>query len=376
MNRILAIAEKELLHITRDRRVLAVVLLLPLIQLFLFSYALSFDVRNVPTMVIDQDRTPASRAIIASFEQSGFFSVTRIGSTTGDIEPAMRSGDIRSAIVVGPGFGDDVAGGKAGQIGVFIDGSEPNSAQLGQTYASAITRLQSAAFGQVGAERLGLSVKRIGGLQPQVRLWYNPDARSAVFLVPGLIVVIITIVTVQQTATTLVREEDQGTLEQLLVSPLRRYELVVGKLLPWAGLAAVDIVVITAIALFVLAIPFRGDAILFAIASAFFVVSCLAFGLLISSRASSVEVANETAVLVAFLPAFMLSGFVFPIANMPVVIQWLSYLFPARYMMTISRGVFLKGAGWAALWPEVASLVVYAVVALVLASVSYRRKMS
>jgi ABC-2 type transport system permease protein len=374
VNRILAIAQKEFLHIIRDKRNLAFVLIMPIFMLVLFAYALSFDVRNVPTVTLDMDNSAQSRLYLASISHSSFFQVVGSVPDMQAADSAFQKGQARVVVMVRQGFGNTVVSGGKGEVSVLLDGSEPNSAQLGQAYANALSRQ----FGQrvtiAGLERLGASPGQFGSLQPHLRLWYNPEANSSWYLVPGLIVVIIMIIAVQQTATTLVREEDAGTLEQLLVSPLHRMELVVGKVVPWILIVALDTVLISVAAVFVFGIPFLGSLWLFAGAAALFVLCCLALGIFISSRATSVEVANQTALLVSFLPAFMLSGFVFPLANIPFFLQWISYLFPARYMIVIVRTLFLKGGGWDVLWPQYAMLTAYAVIALVLASVSYRRK--
>ena len=374
MNRILAIAQKEFLHIIRDKRNLAFVLVMPIFMLLLFAYALSFDVRNVPTITLDMDHTAQSRLYLDSISHSSFFQVVGSVPSPEAADAAFQKGQARVVVMVRKGFGDTIVSGGKGEVSVLLDGSEPNSAQLGQSYANALSRQYGQRVTMAGLERLGAQPGQFGSLQPHLRLWYNPEATSSWYLVPGLIVVIIMIIAVQQTATTLVREEDQGTLEQLLVSELHRMELVVGKVAPWIVIVALDTVFISLASVFVFGIPFLGSVWLFALASALFVLCCLALGIFISSRSTSVEVANQTALLVSFLPAFMLSGFVFPLANIPAFLQWISYLFPARYMIVIVRTLFLKGGGWDVLWPQYAMLTAYAVIALVLASVSYRRK--
>jgi ABC-2 type transport system permease protein len=213
-------------------------------------------------------------------------------------------------------------------------------------------------------------------LEPRVRTWYNPERRSSDFLIPGLMVVIIAIVTVQQTAVTLVRERDLGTQEQLEVSPMRRIELMVGKLLPWTLIAFLDVVMITLLGRALFGIPLRGQPVALALGAALFVFASLGMGLLISAIAPSMDTANIIALLIAFLPSFLLSGFAFDLAQVPIVLQWLAYAFPAQYMVTISRAVFLKGAGVADLWPEFAALAAYAAVMLGISSLLYGRRSS
>ena len=374
LRRITAVARKEFIHISRDWRILVSVLLMPVIQLLLFSYAISFDVKNVPTIVLDQDRSAASREFLAHFQRSDFFRVVAYVANDADIDGYIARSEARIAIVVPPGFGRDVARDGRPAVQILVDGSEPNSAQLGQTYATALTQTLSQRLTVTWARRRGLDTSAAGQLQPRVRTWYNPERRSADFLIPGLMVVIIMIVTIQQTAVSLVREKDQGTFEQLAVSPIRRGELMLGKVAPWVALGLIDVVVITLVGVLVFGVPLRGSVLTLALAAFLFVMCCLSLGLIISARAPSLETANFLGLMVAFLPGFMLSGFAFPLNSIPVVLQWVSYLFPARYMTVITRAVFLKGADLSVLGPEVTALAVYAVAGITVASLLWSRR--
>jgi ABC-2 type transport system permease protein len=374
LRRIVAVARKEFIHISRDWRILVSVLLMPVIQLLLFSYAISFDVKNVPTVVMDQDRTAASRELLAHFQQSDFFRVVAHVASGAEIDGYIARSQARVAIVVPPGFGRELAAGGKPALQVLVDGSEPNSAQLGQTYAAALTQTMSQRITVEWARHRGLDTSAAGQLQPRIRTWYNPERRSADFLIPGLMVVIIMIVTIQQTAVTLVREKDQGTFEQLAVSPIRRGELMLGKVAPWVALGLIDVVVITLVGVLVFGIPLRGDVLTLALASFLFILCCLSLGLIVSARAPSLEAANFLGLMLAFLPGFMLSGFAFPLNSIPVPLQWASYLFPARYMTVIARAVFLKGAGLAVLMPEMLALTAYATVGLTVASLLWARR--
>ncbi len=374
MRRIYAIARKEFIHIVRDPRTMIAVLIMPLLQLFLFSYAVSFDVKDLPTALLDQDHTAVSRQYVDALKQSNYFVVNQNLTSSSEIDGIFDKNQARVVVVIGPGFGDSVAAGRPGAVQILIDGSEPNSAQLGQAYANGLSQIWGAKTAIAQAEASGFNLSQAGGLTARTRIWYNPEGKSASYLVPGLIVLLITVMTVQQTANTLVSEKEQGTYEQLVVSPIRRIELMIGKVMPWAVMAALNVITVSAIGLLVFQIPFRGSVLLFALASFLFVLCVLGLGLVISARASSTEVANQLAMIVSFLPAFMLSGFVFPLANIPPVLQGLSYLFPARYMTVVSRTVFLKGGGWDVLWPQIAALAVYAVVIITLSSLLYRER--
>ncbi len=224
------------------------------------------------------------------------------------------------------------------------------------------------------AEKQGIDLSAAGGLDPRVRTWFNPDRQSSIFLIPGLVAVILMIVCVQQTAVTVVRERDLHTAEQMVVSPVTHTELIVGKLLPWTILAFFDMGMVIAVGMLVFGVPLRGSVVLLLVASLLFVFASLAMGVIVSTIAPSMETANVMALMLAFLPGLLLSGLAFPLASIPVVLQWVSSVFPARYMVDISRGVFLKGAGFSDEWPQLGSLALYTVVALFLAVRLYARK--
>ncbi|MDO9557710.1 MAG: ABC transporter permease [Coriobacteriia bacterium] len=376
LRRVIAITRKEFIHIRRDPRTLMSVLLMPVIQLLLFSYAISFDVGNVPTVILDQDRTTASREYLAAFEHSEFFRVVDHIESDTEADNAFDTSQAKVALIIRPGFADAIAEGHKAEVAILIDGSEPNSAQLGRAYAVALSSTEDRHVLVSWAENQGLDMSAVGGLSPQIRTWYNPDRRSADFLIPGLMVVIIMIVTIQQTAVSLVKERDQGTFEQLTVSPIRRAELMVGKVLPWVLLAFVETAVIVAVGVLLFGVPLRGSVLALALGSVLFVFSSLAIGLLISVRASSVEVANMAGLLISFLPGFMLSGFAFPLESIPPALQFISYLFPGRYMMVIARSVFLKGADVATVLPQLIALGLYTLVSLTIASLAYSRRLS
>ncbi|MDR1711292.1 MAG: ABC transporter permease [Propionibacteriaceae bacterium] len=374
LGRMGAVVAKEFKHLGRDPRMLAAVILLPIMQLLLFAYALSFDVDQVPTVVIDMDKTQTSQQYAGRYEQSVFFNVVRHGETMDDADVSFQRGVARVAVIIPAGFEHQIKSGAQAEVAVLVDGSEPNSARVGQLYSVALNQLFSAELTREWAERQGLDLSAVSGMEPRVRTWYNPNRRSSDFLIPGLMVVILAIVTIQQTAVTLVRERTLGTQEQLEVSPMRQVELMLGKIIPWALLAFVDVVVIIAIGVFGMGVPLRGSIPMLALGATLFILSSLGFGLAISAVAPTEDTANIGALMLAFLPSFLLSGFVFPLGQMPEVVQWISYVFPARYMMSLSRGVFLKGAGFAELWPELAALAVTSFILIAIATVLYARK--
>lgn len=374
MRRILAIARKEFIHIMRDKRTLGVILIMPLLQLFLYAYALSFDVKQLPTATLDLDRSAYSRQYIDALSQSNYFTVNNGLTSYAQVDQALESNADKVVVVVAPGFGNAIAAGRAGSVQVLVDGSDANSAQIGSAYAGALSRIFGAKAAVSQLEAKGYSTSSASGLSSATRTWYNPEGRSAAYFVPGLIVVLVTMVTVLQTANTLVKEKENGTYEQLVVSPIKKIELMVGKIAPWAVIGALDIVVIAIVGILVFQIPFRGSVAIFAVASLLYVICTLGLGLIVSARATSVDSANQLAALVSFLPTFMLSGFVFPISSLPAALQWLSYLFPARYFMVIVRTVFLKGGSLAVLWPQLAGLLIFAIAIVALAASLYRER--
>ena len=374
LDRVLAIVVKEFRHLLRDPRVLATVLLLPVAQMLLFAYAISFDVRNVPTIVIDQDHTPASRAYLQSYSAGGFFQVRGEAAGIGDVDGIFRRGEARVVVVVPAGFERAITSGGKADVDVLVDGSDPNAARMGQAYALALNRLYGQQVAAAWAERQGLDLSAAGGLDPRVRTWFNPDRQSSIFLIPGLVAVILMIVCVQQTAVTVVRERDLHTAEQMVVSPVTHTELIVGKLLPWTILAFFDMGLVVAVGMWVFGLPLRGSVALLLVASLLFVFASLSIGVIVSTIAPSMETANVMALMLAFLPGLLLSGLAFPLESIPVVLQWVSSVFPARYMVDISRGVFLKGDGFADEWRQLGSLALYTVIVLFLAVRLYARK--
>jgi ABC-2 type transport system permease protein len=374
MNRILAIARKEFIHITRDRRMLGVILIMPLFQLFLYSYALSFDVKQLPTAVLDLDHSTYSRQYVNALEQSNYFVVDNRLTSYSQVDPTFESNADKIVVVVSNGFGNNLAAGRPGAVQVLVDGSDSNAAQLGQAYSSALSRIYGAKVVVSQLEAKGYSATNAAGLTTSLRTWYNPEGRSAAYFVPGLIVVLVTMVTVLQTANTLVKEKEQGTYEQLIVSPIRKIELMVGKIAPWALIGALDVIIISLVGILIFRIPFRGSALLLAVASLLYVICTLGLGLIVSARASSVDTANQLAALISFLPTFMLSGFVFPLSSLPWLLQVLSYLFPARYFMVITRTIFLKGGGLNVLWPQMLALCIFAVLIILFSASLYRER--
>ncbi|MDR1791454.1 MAG: ABC transporter permease [Propionibacteriaceae bacterium] len=375
LNRILAITGKEFLHLWRDPRMLAAVLLMPVLMLLLFAYAISFDIRNVPTGIVDMDNTPTSREYAQAFDASDLFNVSYRADTISGVDAVIDEGRVSIVLVIPKGFGKDLLAGLTAEVGVYVDGSEPNSGRVSRAAALALTTQYNRELAVRWADLNGVDISAVGGLEPLMRTWYNPELKSSDYLIPGLLVVIMMIVTVQQTSVSLVRERAQGTQDQITVSATRPTELLLGKLLPWSILALTEVGIITLVSKWLFNIPLRGNLFAFALGTFIFVVCGLALGMLISSFCNTLESANMMAIVVAFLPSFLLSGFVFALEQLPEWIQWLSCALPVRFMVELTRDVFLKGAGFAEVLPEMSFMLIFAVLAITLAAHFYRRRL-
>jgi len=355
--RIREIIKKEFRQALREPRMRVVLFLPPLIQLLIFGYAVNLDVENIRMAWMDQDRTPASRDLLAAFESSKHFQVTATPSREQEVQQLLDQGKVQAVVRVLPGFARGIQRGQTTAAQILVDGANSNTASLVSSYAAQI----------------------IGGysghaMNPRSRVWFNPDLRSRNYFVPGVVVNIIMFVTLMLTALAIVREKEIGTMEQLMVTPIRPIELMIGKTLPFAVVGLIDLIVVTSAALLVFRIPFRGNALLLLGSAILFLLTSLGAGLFLSTISQT----QQQAMMSTFFfstPAFMLSGFAFPIHNMPVAVQWLTYLNPLRYFMEIVRGIFLKGTGIEVLWPQILSLAVYGVVVMGFSALRFRKRL-
>jgi drug efflux transport system permease protein len=369
MRKAAAVARKEFRQIVRDRRTLMILLFVPLFFLLLFGYALNWDIRHVRLAVEDRDRTPESRSIVSAFVNSGYFDLV---GTTDDrgITPLMNSNDVRAVIVIPSGLGRDLQRGRRVPVQVLINGDNANTATTVMGYALTILHNESAKY----AGRLSFAGAGQPLLSVEPRVWYNPELRSTLFLVPGLIAYIAMISAAISTALSIVREKERGTMEQVRMAPLDASSFVVGKTIPYfiVALASAMGIVLASMVLFDL--PMRGSWLLLTLSVSLFLVGALALGLFVSSVADSQQVAFQLAALVSFLPTMLLSGFVFPIASMPAFLRAVTYAVPARYFLVALRAIVLKGAGLDVYWVDLVALVIFAAIMLALASVRLRRQ--
>ncbi len=361
--RIIPIMKKEAIHIWRDPRSLYMALGLPMVLLILFGYAITMDVRHVEVGIIDQDGTALSRNFISRVRASDYFNLRYLASNDTETERLLNEGFVKVFIVIPPDFSRDLAKGKDTAFQLLVDGSNNNRALVSLGYVSRLIQI-------FATDVLTEKMRRQGGLygggfpmiDPRIRVWYNPELRSANFIVPGLIAVVMTVMTTLLTSLTVAREWENGTMEQLIAGPARSHEIVIGKMLPYflLGLAQVALVVLAGTLIF--KVPLKGNLFVLFVVSAIFLFCGLGIGLLLSIVTRSQQLAYMFSILTTLLPSYLLSGFIFPIKSMPKVIQWISALVPARYFLTTLRGIFLKGYGFGSIWLEISSLSVLSII--------------
>jgi ABC-2 type transport system permease protein len=357
--RLKAVTKKELLHIVRDPRSLALALALPLVMLLLFGYALTLDVDRIPTYIYDQDRTPQSRELIDQFRGSRYFQIREAISSYQAADRGIDKSTVLISVVVPRYYARHLLAGDAADVQLLIDGSDSNTASIALGYADAVVQsyaaqLRSNAQIQLGGQSLRVPV------EPRIRVWYNSDLKSRNFIVPGLIAVTMMIIASMLSSLTIAREWENGTMEQLLSTPVRPAELVLGKLLAYFALGITDMFICIIVGVFIFQVPFRGNVWFLFFTSCLFLFGALSWGIFLSATARSQLLAFQMGMLSSFLPGYLLSGFIYSIHNMPRIIQLVSYLVPARYFVSILNGVFLKGVGFRMLWLEVLMLAIYA----------------
>lgn len=364
--RLRAVARKEALQLRRDRRSLVLAFVLPLLLLVFFGYAISFDVRHLALGVIDQDRSAASRALLETFEASGYFEIVARLEDPAEVERLFARRVVQIVLVIPPSWQAKLGGAAAAPVQVLLDGSDANTASIALGYAQAVAR-SAAAQGGVGPGAPRLEVAS--------RVLYNESLSSRNMIVPGLIAVIMMIIAAMLTSLTIAREWERGTMEQLAATPVGRLEVVVGKLLPYLGIGLIDTVVCSALGVWLFEVPFRGKIWLLGGLSLLFLSGALGLGLFISAATRSQMLSTQVSMLATFLPGFLLSGFMFPIENMPLPMQAITYLLPARYFLEVTRGIFLKGVGLEVLGAQAGLMVLFAVVGLLLAAKSFRKEL-
>jgi ABC-2 type transport system permease protein len=368
VNRAWAVAIKEMRQIWRDRRTVFVLVLLPGFFLFLYGYALNFDIRHVALGVQDRDGTPESRQVVASLVRSTYFDRVSTVVSEADVTAQLDRDTVRAVLVIPEGFAQAIRGGEVASVQLVINGDNANTATTVLGYANAVLRQASVSMAGRGAAAEAVFL----GVEP--RVWYNPELRSTLFLVPGLIAYISMITAVVSTALSIVREKENGTMEQVRMAPISTTSFIVGKTLPYLVLAQLSAMLVIGAAMMFFDLPMNGNWASLFVVVAVFLVGALGTGILVSTIADTQQVAFQAGALVAFLPTFILSGFIFPIASMPIVLQYITTIVPARYFLVALRGIVLKGLPLEALWQPIAALAVYAFFALGLSSLRLARR--
>jgi ABC-2 type transport system permease protein len=372
LSRIAHVVWKELVQMRRDRRMFGLVMMMPLLELMIFGYVVATDVDHISLAVCDYSQTAQSRAYVEHLEQSRYFRIRAACSRVGDIDHLLDRGTVRVAIVIPPDFADRLARGGPAQVMAAVDGTNSNTAMIAVSY------LEQATVGQAvdvvdpggGGEAL-ITTPPLVTAEP--RVWFNPELRSVKFMVPGIVCVLLMESLVILTAIAIVKEKERGTIEQILVSPIRRYEFIIGKAVPFIGLGYINVTIVILFGTYWFDVAISGSVWLLFALTGLFILTCLGMGLVVSAISNTQQQASMAGQFV-ILPNMFFSGFMFPIASMPPVVQKLTYVIPLRYYIAIVRGIFLKGVGWAELRDEAAILLVYGIIILALATAFFRKQ--
>jgi len=363
-----AIMQRELIDVLRDRRSLFLTFLYPITMLIMYGYGIRYDVDNVQLTVLDRSETPASRALIQDLTSSGYFRLIRFAATERDVEHDLTTDTSRAAVIIPYDFADRLRVDKPTAVQVLIDGSDANTATIAQGYALAIVNGYE-------AKRRGTAMTTRPPIEVQSRVWYNPELKSVNFIVPGVIAVIMMIVGAILTALSIVKEKERGTLEQILTSPIRPVEMIIGKIVPYVIIALIDLGIIVAAGALLFHVPMKGSLPQFALFSILYLVCALGVGVFVSTVADTMQNAMIFAIFLSLMPSVLLSGFVFPIEYMPTAVQVVTYFFPGRYFVNAIRGIYLKGVGLSVLWPDAVLLSLFGIAIVGLSTLRFRDRL-
>ncbi|MFC1669372.1 ABC transporter permease [Spirochaetota bacterium] len=363
--RILTLADKEWIQIRRDSRSLILSIILPVLLILLFGYAITVDVTNVQLAILDNDKSNFSRKYIEKFAHTEYLTIRKYVNSYKEIDKLINSNEIVIAIVIPIDFTKRFKAGKISEVQVLVDGSDSTTATISLGYIKAITydfnrEIQENELKQIGISKLRLPI------DVRTRIWYNSELKSKNFIIPGLAILILAIISALITSLTISKEWERGTMETLITTPVRKYEVIFGKLLPYLFIGIFDVIASFSIGFFVFNVPFAGSFVEMCIISMLFLVGTSGLGMLISSATRSQVLSVQFAMVITFLPTFLLSGFIFPIRNMPIVVQGITYLIPARYMMVVVKGIALKGIGYQMLWTQIIFLLIFAIIVIFL----------
>lgn len=375
MNRLLRLIQKEFAQLRRDPRMFGIMLVAPVIQLIIIGYAATTDVNNLELGVCDLDRSQESRQLVAAFTSSGYFQLVDFVDTPDDLDRPIAAGDVAVGLIIPPNFSQDLQLMRTPRLQLLIDGSDATSGTIGMGYAKTVIRLFSRPYMEELLDKLQIRNISLPSVNPEVRAWFNPELKSKVYMVPAGVGLVLLLIMVMLTAMALVKEREIGTMEQLIVTPIRGWELLLGKILPFLLIGIVAETVVYLVAIFVFEIPLRGHIVTLYVMAFGFFFTTLGLGILISTLSRTQQQAMLMTAFFVMLPFVYLSGFVFPIENMPPAIQYVTYVIPLRYFLVIARGIFLKGTGWVELWDEFAIMVLIGAVIFAAATMRFRKKL-
>src|SRR3954468_14091801 len=371
-----AIARKEFIQIRRDHATIYMVFIFPLMMLILYGFGIRYDVKSVPMAIYDQDGTQTSRQYIERFERSPYFTVQRYARSYSELESGINRGTTRIGIVIPPNFSERLSSNREAVVQLLVDGADNNTATIAMSYASAISRTYSTGIVMQQLEAVLRNMNLpVPAVSAEPRIWFNPDLESVQFIVPGIIAVIMMIVGTVLTAVTIVKEKEQGTIEQIVSSPVKKYELMIGKTVPYAVLAYVDFLIIVVASYLMFGIHIKGSILLLLVTAFFYLIGVLGMGILVSTVTQTQISAMFAAIMASMLPSILLSGFIFPIRQMPAVLQALTVVVPARYFIEILRDIYLKGLGLESFWRETLYIMVFGVVMIALAAHRFKKKL-
>lgn len=372
-SRLMSIIRKEFIQIFRDVRTLVMILIIPIMQLFLLGYSATNDIRNIPLAVLDQSRSPESRSLLDSYRAADYFRIAYSVQSEAEIETLIESGNARAAIIIPPDYAQRLSDGDA-QVAFILDGSDPTSASTALSAAQLISQAHSTELLSQSIARTGQNLKVRPPVEVRTTVWYNPDLISAYFMIPGVIGMILYAIAAILTATSVVRERERGTIEQLIVTPIRSWELIVGKLMPYVILGFFNTIEVLAVGHWWFGMPIRGDIGLILVLSVVFLITGLGIGLFASTIANTQQEAMLT-VWMTLLPSIFLSGFFFPLEAMPTFLRWLSYLMPLRYYLVIIRSLLLKGVGIEMIQTDVIAMTLFAIGIMTAAALRFRKRL-
>lgn len=369
MKRLWAIFVREIITVTRDKRSLFLTIFLPMMLMIIYGYGVTFDIKRIPLAVFDQSQSPKSRELLERFTSSGYFIMHAAVDSYESLEELLESDEIILGLVIPPLFNKEIKSGEGGTVQVLVNGSDANTASVAMGY-------QAAVYSDFALDNLELPADLdVPTVVEKTRVWYNSELKSSNFIVPGIIVIVMMLLGAILTSNAIVKEKETGTMEQIMASPIRAWEYIFGKITPYIIISLFDVFLVVAAGYLIFRVPIRGSLVDLGLFSVLFLANALGIGLFVSAISESVVTSQLVAFLLSLLPSILLSGFIFPISSMPPVIQAITYLFPARYFLTVLRGIFLKGVGIETLWSQGLFLVANSTLFLGLAAIKFKKRM-